>query len=65
MREWLKGKKTYFVAAIGVLGAVVAYADGQIEVVGLIGAIFVAVQSVLIRLGVNTAAKNAVNGSGK
>ena len=29
VREFLKGKKAYITAAIGLLGAVVAWADGQ------------------------------------
>ena len=35
VREFLKGKKTYIGAAIGLLGAVMAWADGQINGAGL------------------------------
>ena len=51
MRNWLKGKKTYMTAFIGVLGAVVAWGDGQIDTVGLLAAIWAAVQVITIRAG--------------
>ncbi len=34
-RDFLKGKKTYITAAIGILGALAAWADVQIDGVGL------------------------------
>ena len=52
VREFLKGKKTYITAAIGLLGAVIAWADGQMGGVALIAAIWAAVQSCFIRAGV-------------
>jgi len=36
VREFLKGKKAYITAAIGLLGAVVAWADGKIDAVALL-----------------------------
>ena len=51
-REWLKGKKAYIMAAIGLVGAVVAWADGQIDTMGLLAAVWAAAQAVFIRAGV-------------
>jgi hypothetical protein len=52
IRQWLQGKKTYITAAIGLAGAVVAWADGQIDTVALLTAIWAAAQAVFIRAGV-------------
>jgi len=52
VREFLKGKKTYITAAIGLLGAVVACADGQIDGVALLAAVWAAAQACFIRAGV-------------
>ena len=53
IKEWLKGKKTYITAAIGILGAVAAWADGQLELAGLVAAVWVAAQTIFIRAGVS------------
>jgi hypothetical protein len=52
VREFLKGKKAYLTAAIGVLGAVVAWADGQIDGVALLAAAWAAAQACFIRAGI-------------
>jgi hypothetical protein len=52
IREFLKGKKAYLTAAIGVLGAVVAWADGQIDGVALLAAFWAAAQACFIRAGI-------------
>ena len=52
IREALKGKKAYITAAIGLLGAVVAWADGQIDGVALLAALWAAAQMVFIRAGI-------------
>jgi hypothetical protein len=54
IREFLKGKKTYLTAAIGLVGAVIAWADGDINGVGLAAAIWAAIQTCFIRAGVAT-----------
>jgi len=51
LREFLRGKKTYITAAIGLLGAVVAWADGQIDGVALLAAVWAAAQACFIRAG--------------
>ena len=51
-REWLKGKKAYITAAIGLLGAVAAWADGQIGGVALLAALWAAAQTCFIRAGI-------------
>jgi len=48
VREFLKGKKAYITAAIGLLGVVVAWADGQIDTLALLAA----AQAVFIRAGI-------------
>jgi len=52
VREFLKGKKAYITAAIGLAGAVVAWADGQIGTAGLLAAIWAAAQAIFIRAGI-------------
>jgi hypothetical protein len=52
VREFLKGKKTYITAAIGLLGAVAAWADGQIDALALGAAVWAALQACFIRAGV-------------
>lgn len=52
LREFLKGKKTYITATIGLLGAVVAWADGQIATVALLATVWAAVQACFIRAGI-------------
>ena len=52
VREFLKGKKAYLMAAIGLLGALAAWADGQIDTVGLLAAAWAALQTVFIRAGI-------------
>ena len=50
--EWLKGKKTYFVAALAILTAVVAYINGGIDVKQLVEAIFAALGGITLRAAV-------------
>jgi hypothetical protein len=52
VREWLAGKKTYLTAAIGVIGALIAFGDHQIDLMGLLAAIWAAAQTCFIRAGV-------------
>ena len=52
VREFLKGKKAYITAAIGLLGAVAAWADGQIDTVAMLAAIWAASQACFIRAGI-------------
>jgi len=52
VREFLKGKKAYITAAIGLAGAVVAWADGQIDGVALLAAVWAAAQACFIRAGI-------------
>lgn len=59
VREFLKGKKAYITAAVGLLGAVIAWADGQIDGVALCAAVWAAAQACFIRAGIdNTAVKS-------
>ncbi|MFB3894588.1 MAG: hypothetical protein ACE15C_21510 [Phycisphaerae bacterium] len=57
VREFLKGKKAYITAAIGLLGAVVAWADGQIDTVALLAALWAAAQACFIRAGIGNEVK--------
>jgi hypothetical protein len=58
-REFLKGKKTYITAVIGLLGAVVAWADGQMTGMALLAAVWAVAQTVFIRAGVAKAEESA------
>ncbi|MFA6134551.1 MAG: hypothetical protein WC869_11105 [Phycisphaerae bacterium] len=52
IRDFLRGKKAYITAAIGLAGAVLAWADGQIDNVALLAAIWAALQACFIRAGI-------------
>jgi hypothetical protein len=52
IRDFLKGKKAYLTAALGLLGAVAAWADGQIDGVALLAAVWAAAQACFIRAGI-------------
>ncbi len=51
IRDFLKGKKTYFTAAIGLLSALAAWADGQITATGLLASAWAAAQACFLRAG--------------
>jgi hypothetical protein len=59
LRDFLRGKKTYITAAIGLLGAIAAWSDGQIGTLGLAAAAWAAVQTCFIRAGVANEAQKA------
>gem|GEM_PF-1183268 len=52
IRDFLKGKKTYVTAAIGLAGAVMAWAEGQISGTALLASAWAAVQACFIRAGI-------------
>ena len=59
IREFLKGKKAYITAAIGLLGAIVAWADGDIDGIALLAALWAAAQVCFIRAGIATEVQKA------
>jgi hypothetical protein len=59
VREFPKGKKAYITAAIGLLGAIVAWANAQIDGVALLAAVWAAVQACFIRAGIGNEVKRA------
>ncbi len=59
VREFLKGKKAYITAVIGLAGAVIAWADGQIDGVALLAALWAAAQACFIRAGIGNELKKA------
>ena len=52
IREKISGYKTYIVAVIAIVTAVLAWSGDTITLTGLVGAIFAAVQTMFIRAGV-------------
>ena len=52
IREFLKGKKAYITAAIGLAGAAIAWADGDINGTAMLAAIWAAAQACFIRAGI-------------
>jgi len=52
VREFLKGKKTYIMAAIGLATAALAWAEGTISGTALLASAWAAAQSCFIRAGV-------------
>lgn len=61
IRDFLKGKKAYITAIVGLLGALIAWADGQIDGVALVAAIWAAAQTVFIRAGIANEVKRSAN----
>ena len=59
VREFLKGKKAYITAAVGLLGAITAWADGQIGGVALLAAVWAAAQTCFIRAGIGNEVQKA------
>jgi len=62
IQTWLQGKKTYLTAVIGVLAALTAFADHQIDAVALAGAVWAGVQTCFIRAGIDNSAKKQQQG---
>jgi hypothetical protein len=60
IRLWLQGKKTYLTAAVGVIGAVLAWANGQIDLMALVAAVWAAVSMVCLKAGQETSATKAI-----
>jgi len=52
VRNWLKNKKTYLVGVAAILGAVVGFAEGEIELPALAAAITAAVIAMCMRAAV-------------
>jgi hypothetical protein len=53
LRNFLKGKKAYITAAIGLAGALLAWSDGQIDTLSLLAALWAAAQTCFIRAGIS------------
>lgn len=43
IKAWLKGKKTYLVAGVGIITAAVAWAEGGIDLTGFLQTVWAAV----------------------
>ena len=52
IKDWLKGKKTYIVCAIAILGVSIAWLDGDIAGGEAVKALFEAVFGITLRAGV-------------
>lgn len=53
IKDWLKGKKTYIICAIAILGVAVAWSEGNLADGDAIKAIFEAVVGMTIRAGIS------------
>jgi hypothetical protein len=53
IRDWLKGKKTYIVCAVGILTVAVAWAEGNVTDGEAVEAVFKAIFGITIRAGVS------------
>jgi hypothetical protein len=49
IREWLKGKKSYLVAAAGVLAAVIGWSDGELDTPAMVAAVVAALEAMALR----------------
>lgn len=52
IRDWLKGKKTYIVCAIAVLGVAIAWSEGSMADGDALKAVFEAIVGITIRAGI-------------
>ena len=52
IRAFLVGKKTYITAAIGIVTAILAWAEGQISGTACLAACFTAAQTAFLRAGI-------------
>jgi len=52
IRTFLRGKKAYLAAAAGLLGALIAWSEGEISGMGFLTALWMAAQACFIRAGV-------------
>jgi hypothetical protein len=59
MIEWLKGKKTYITAVLGMLATGIAYLNGEVGGAVAIAAIWTALQTAFLRAGITTAVTKA------
>jgi len=57
IREFLQGKKTYFVAIIGILTATVAWSQGELTGLQFVEALYASVLAVCVRAGIVNATK--------
>lgn len=55
--DFLKGKRTYFLAASAVIGTIVLLIDGKVDVGQAVVAIVTALSSVFARIGASNEAK--------
>lgn len=53
IQDYLKGKKTYLLAVVAVITALVAWSEGGLSLTELLTALFVAFQTMFIRAGVS------------
>lgn len=61
VQDFLKGKKTYLLAIVAIITALVAWSEGTLNITELITAIFVAFQTMFIRAGVSKSSLPAYN----
>ena len=59
LKGLILNNKTYLTAIIGILTAIVAWADGQIDLTSLVAAIWGGVAIICTRIGINKAARSA------
>jgi hypothetical protein len=59
IRAFLQGKKTYIMAAVGLAGVVMAWAEGQISGTAALASAWGAFQTCFIRAGVDNAVQRA------
>jgi len=64
IRMLLQGKKVYLTAAIGVLGALAAWSDGQISGTGMLATLWGALQACFLRSALSSEVKKATDGTG-
>ena len=51
-QDWLAGKKTYLVGIAAILGAVIAWASGEVDLPATVAAITAAIMGMTMRAGV-------------
>lgn len=61
MLDWIKGKKTYIVAVVGIIGAITAYSQGAMTADGLFQAILTALAAAGLRSAQVSESKKIIN----
>jgi drug/metabolite transporter (DMT)-like permease len=61
IRNFLKGKKVYLTAAVGIVGVLIAWGDGSLTNMQALGMLWAAAQTIFLKAGVGNSVADALN----